>query len=141
MKKLIILILFVPLFLLGCTSEKNISSNLVTPEIILDTDITSIQFINLGQPTYIKKVTDLENMTKIIDKLKKIKLNEKLDETYKGWVFSLTLIGENKQTILFLGDKININSSWYSVDEAVVDDIEKLYKDVNCNEEEYNPIQ
>ena len=141
MKKLIILVLFVPMILLGCTSEKNISSNLDTPKIILNTDITSIEFIKLGQPAYIKKFADLDNMTKITDKLKKIQLNNKLDEAYKGWVFSLTLIGENKQTILFLGDKIYIDSSWYSVDKEVVDDIEKLYKDVNCNEEEYNPIQ
>lgn len=108
---------------------------------ILDNEITDIEFIKKNQKAYIKKVTDSENITKIIKKLKQMKLNRKLDDSYKGWVISITLNGKNKQTISFLNDKVFIGDSWYSVDSSVLSDIENLYKELNVNEEEYKPTK
>lgn len=112
-------------------------------------DITS-KFLNISPKSisitkaqnrlFKKDITSTEDKKELLDFISSITLKEKLSDCYKGWCYSIDIEDTNNQSycIEFLGDKLSIGNTFYTVDPSVCDNIEKLYNKFNYPET--NPL-
>ncbi|MDS0527839.1 hypothetical protein NNC19_19280 [Clostridium sp. SHJSY1] len=111
--------------------NRNITIN-ITPKAIV--------IIKTGNPVLEKVIGSNEDMDKVISFIKSIKIQKKLDEKYKGWIYSIHIIDENGNTasVGILDDKISYNNSFYIIDKSVAEKFESLYNKLNYNEKTFN---
>lgn len=107
--------------------DKNIKLNIIPK---------SISITRAGNPVRKKVVTSKEDMDKIMSYLKAINLKSKLNESYKGWSYSIHIedINSNMYGIEIYGDKVSYNNSFYTTYTSISDKIINIYKELNYPE-------
>ena len=81
-----------------------------------------------------KTIDSEEDIEKIVDYINSIKVKNKKKEFYKGWEVSVVLKGDKDYIISFVGNSINIDGIQYTIDNKTIENIKKLYNDLNYEE-------
>lgn len=97
-------------------------------------NVKQIEIIRLPSPPKKKVVTNKQDISKIINFINSIKLLKKINDPIKGWVYSIKIANKSNYNIDFLGDKININGTWYEIDSSKLNELDSIYKELNYKE-------
>lgn len=89
----------------------------------------------MPSPPKEKLINKTEDVKKIVDYINSIKVKNKKQEVYKGWEVSIILKSDKEYNIYFTGNNINIDGIQYTVDNKTIENIKKLYSDLNYEEE------
>lgn len=109
--------------------------NLFSKKIKITTnDVKQITIIKLPSPPKKKIITNKKDISKIINFINSIKLLKKINDPIKGWVYSIKFENKSNYNIDFLGDKININGTWYEIDSSKLNELDSIYKELNYKE-------
>ncbi len=95
----------------------------------------SISITKYGQPIC-KKDVQGEDINKIMTFLNSIKLEKKLDEGYKGWAYIITLKDSNGEIeeLSVFKDEIEYGKYFFNIDPSVVEELDKIYNELNYPE-------
>ena len=105
---------------------------------INENSISELSIARLPVPPKKKILSQRKDIKKIVQFVNSIKLTKKLDEPFKGWTYLINIKGkDNSYTISFLGDKINVNNTWYEIDSDIINSLDSIYKDLDCKEEDF----
>lgn len=130
---------------LGSNTSKNVdtntTANLGIANIFSNICIKSIFITKANNGLFKKNITSAEDKKELLDFINSITLKEKLNDNYKGWSYSIDIEDTNNKSygIGFLGDKLSIDNTFYTVDSSVCDNVEKLYNKFNYPET--NPLK
>ncbi|WP_066502835.1 hypothetical protein [Abyssisolibacter fermentans] len=136
MKKSIVLLftLFLCCNLYGCKNKDTTILNI--------NSITDISKIEIQNGPMKKNITEAKDIKKITEKLNNIEYNKKLEsEDINGWNYVIRIYNStNKITnsITFAGNRINYRKSWYEVDSEFLNEIKKVYNEMDYNEKKYS---
>lgn len=115
--------------------KKNNINNKIDNKMQLDGSHKYIKIIKTGNPVLEKVVTSNTDMEKIISFLKSIKIKNKLDTKIKGWMYSITIVDDDKTfNIAILGDEISYAGTFYTVDRDVVNEFNSIYSELHYKE-------
>jgi hypothetical protein len=101
-------------------------------------DVDSLIIITLPSPPKEKTITKKEDIKKVIDlinSIKKEKINQK--EFIAGWSIWIKTNGKEKHSISFFGGKVEIDNSWYKIDNTDIDKVKNLYNKLDYKGESY----
>lgn len=105
---------------------------------INENSISELSIARLPVPPKKKILSQRKDIKKIVQFVNSIKLTKKLDEPFKGWTYLINIKGkDNSYTISFLGDKVNVNNTWYEIDSDIINSLDSIYKDLDCKEEDF----
>lgn len=113
-------------------------TNKLTSENLNLVDSSNIKEVTIRvmpSPPKEKLINNTEDIKKIVDYINSIKVKNKKQEVYKGWEVSIILKSDKEYSIYFTGNNINIDGIQYSVDSQTIENIKKLYNDLNYEED------
>jgi hypothetical protein len=116
--------------------NKNDDTSKTIPYIVFDTIPKSISITKTGNPVTKKNISSSDDMDKVISFIKSIPLKEKLNDTYKGWSYSINIEDTNSEVhkISIYSDKVSYDNSFYKTDSDACEKIKKLYDEFNVDE-------
>lgn len=88
----------------------------------------------MPSPPKEKVIDNTEDIKKIVDYINSIKVKDKKQGIYNGWEVSIILKGNKEYNIYFVGNIINIDGIQYTVDNKTMENIKKIYNDLNYQE-------
>jgi hypothetical protein len=105
--------------------NKNDDTSKTIPYIVFDTIPKSISITKTGNPVTKKNISSSDDMDK-----------EKLNDTYKGWSYSINIEDTNSEVhkISIYSDKVSYDNSFYKTDSDACEKIKKLYDEFNVDE-------
>lgn len=131
----LILLLFVSSVQLFFYKSYNKTPNTIN---INENSISELSIAKLPVPPKKKVLSQKKDIKKIVQFVNSIKLTKKLDEPFKGWTYLINIKGkDNSYTISFLGDKINVNNTWYEIDSDVINTLDSIYKHLDYKKEDF----
>lgn len=113
-------------------TNKLTSKNL---NLVDSSNIKEVTISVMPSPPKEKVIDNTEDIKKIVDYINSIKVKNKKQEVYKGWEVSVILKSDKEYSIYFTGNNINIDGIQYTVDSKTIENIKKLYNDLNYEEE------
>lgn len=113
-------------------TNKLTSKNL---NLVDSSNIKEVTIRVMPSPPKEKVIDNTEDIKKIVDYINSIKVKNKKQEVYKGWEVSVILKSDKEYSIYFTGNNINIDGIQYTVDSKTIENIKKLYNDLNYEEE------
>jgi D-mannonate dehydratase len=151
MKKIalaITVIMFCFLALLGCNKTdinkqtKDISSAIAKSSVAnssAKSENISMTFAKLPSPPTCKRIKDQQTIHKVIeyiDSYKKVSIENKNE---KGWqiLITATLPGGEIKQYSVIGEKLQIDKDCYKISKDFIDNLEKLYDQIDVPEEKY----
>lgn len=140
MKKLlcvIIIILLCSSIFIGCsnhTSKKDIDST----KSISNTKDSSMVFVKLPSPPKCKKTDNAQIINKVIDFIDKSEKVSIANEDINGWYMLIKIsTSEGLKEYSIVGNTLIIDKSYYQVSQDFIDNLEKIYNDIDSQEEKY----
>lgn len=138
----IITVLSVLLFSIAIHNKEDKKNNMnnkidnkIDNKMQLDGSHKYIKIIKTGNPVLEKVVTSNTDMEKIISFLKSIKIEKKLHTKIKGWMYSITIVDDDKTfNIAILGDEISYAGTFYTIDRDVVNEFNSIYSELHYRE-------
>jgi len=133
---LFILILLLPvLYLSGCSRDYNKESLIIKK---LSSD--NIEKIILDKCTGKQKtITNNEDISEIINYLNSIEYVGTKEGNPNSWAYHVKIINKDKTytEIKFAVNKISYNNSWYKGNSYIINDLDKLYKNLDYPEKDF----
>ena len=136
MKRLLLILLTSILIFSGCASTESVSVN-NTKEKININDVDNLKIITLPSPPKEKTITRKEDIKKVINLINSIKKEHIKQNDKKGWSILIETDGKEKHSIGFYGGKIEIDNSWYKINNNDIDKFENLYHKLDYKEDNY----
>lgn len=136
------------LALFGCSNTdtnkqvKDVSSSVAkssTTKSSTKSENISMTFAKLPSPPKCKKTKDQETIHKVIEYIyyyKKVPIENKNE---KGWqmLITVSLPNGNIKQYSVIGDKLQIDKSCYKISKDLINNLEKLYNQMDVPEEKY----
>lgn len=133
MKKIFLLVVLLSLILCGCQSKQE--------KISEDLNINGIESMIikvLPSPPKMKAINKEEDIKSIIEYINHISKQRIEQEDMNGWEVLIQTDGEQKHSIKFIADMLEIDDVWYRVGETEVEKIKDLYNKLDYDEERVN---
>ena len=133
MKKIFLLVVLLSLILCGCQSKQE--------KISEDLNINGIESMIikvLPSPPKMKAINKEEDIKSIIEYINHISKQRIEQEDMNGWEVLIQTDGEQKHSIKFIADMLEIDEVWYRVGETEVEKIKDLYNKLDYDEERVN---
>lgn len=133
MKKIFLLVVLLSLILCGCQSKQE--------KISEDLNINGIESMIikvLPSPPKMKAINKEEDIKSIIEYINHISKQRIEQEDMNGWEVLIQTDGEQKHSIKFIADMLEIDDVWYRVGETEVEKIKNLYNKLDYDEERVN---
>lgn len=93
-------------------------------------NIKEISIAKMPSPPKEKIIDKKEDIEKILKFLDSIKVEEKIEGTFKGWSYTININSKEKYNISFLGDKIGYKNQFYKIDKKNIEELDKLYEEL-----------
>ena len=136
---LILILLTSILIFSGCANTKSVSVDNTKGKININ-DVDNLKIITLPSPPKEKTITKKDDVKKVINLIISIKKeNIKQKEHIYDWYIWIETDGKEKHSIGFCGGKVEIDNSWYKINNTDIDRVENLYKELDYKEEPYPP--
>lgn len=136
MKKIFLLVVLLSLILCGCQrKQEKLSENLNT------SGIESMIIKVLPSPPKMKAINKEEDIKSIIEYINHISKQRIEQEDMNGWEVLIQTDGEEKHSIKFIADMLEIDDVWYRVGETEVEKIKDLYNKLDYDEQQVNWTQ
>ncbi len=136
MKKIFLLVVLLSLILCGCQSKQE--------KISEDLNINGIESMIikvLPSPPKMKAINKEEDIKSIIEYINHISKQRIEQEDMNGWEVLIQTDGEQKHSIKFIADMLEIDDVWYRVGETEVEKIKDLYNKLDYDEQQVNWTQ
>ena len=118
------------IFTTGCTITSNSNKEInECSNIEINIKPTSILIRNIKNPTNVTEVSNTEDISKIVNLIRTIKVKEKSDRNIKGWSYSLELKDDegNSENIELLEGKILYGDFVYEIDLEEEKNLENMF--------------
>lgn len=130
MKKLLFTLFIILLLFYGCESK-----TVETKDSISITDVDSLTITALPSPPQIKTIENKDEIEKIINHINSINKSNIEEDNINGWEFLIKTKGNKEHLISLVGDKININGTFYKVSKDELSKFRDLYNSLEAKEE------
>ena len=124
------IVIIIVLITIGLTNKVN-SKDL---SVIDKSKVDSICIKVLPSPPKQKIIDKEEDINKVIKEINSIKVKDKKVDIYKGWEINISILGEDNYDISFAGEYININGIQYKTEKNEIEELRKLYENLNYEE-------
>jgi ABC-type antimicrobial peptide transport system permease subunit len=91
-------------------------------------NIDQITITMLPVPPKTKMLLSKEDIEKFTDIIYDYSYQPVMPNTGKGWGIKIDIAGSPDYTIIFTGDLMECNGTWYSTEESIQEDIRKLFE-------------
>ena len=142
MKKIVLLLIVILSFSLtftGCYKPNSKITDKSTGTISVNQNNsknTNMVFAKLPSPPVCKKITDIETINKVIDFINSSEKIPTENRDEAGWYMLITLTSpKGLRQYSVVGNKLTINDSCYKVSQDFIDNLEKLYYEIDAKEE------
>jgi hypothetical protein len=91
-------------------------------------NIDQITITMMPPPPKTKIILDKEDINKFTEIISNHSYKPIMPIFGKGWDIKIDIVGQPDFTIIFGGNNMKLNGTWYSTDEGLREDIRKLFE-------------